>query len=243
MRKLLLLSTSVLQNGKYLDYASDVIKAFFAENGVSKIVFIPYAAHDHDAYEKKVKDAFLEFGLELNSIHKSDNLLATVKEAQGFFVGGGNTFLLLKTLYELNLLEAIKSRVLQDGIPYMGSSAGTNLATINICTTNDMPIVHPPTLDAFGFLPFNINPHYLDHDPTSKHMGESRETRLSEYHGIPNAKSPPVLGLREGSWLQVKDDQILLKGSIPNQTARLFVRGQQTKEHEVNSDLSFLLKI
>lgn len=148
----------------------------------------------------------------------------------------------------------------------MGSSAGTNLATINICTTNDMPIVHPPTLDAFGFLPFNINPHYLDHDPTSKHMGvsdcnlaiktpvlfiiymyfysqESRETRLSEYHAIPNAKSPPVLGLREGSWLQVKDDQILLKGSIPNQTARLFVRGQQTKEHEVNSDLSFLLKM
>ncbi|XP_046440142.1 alpha-aspartyl dipeptidase-like [Daphnia pulex] len=243
MRKLLLLSTSVLQNGKYLDYASDVIKAFFAENGVSKIVFIPYAAHDHDAYEKKVKDAFLEFGLELNSIHKSDNLLATVKEAQSFFVGGGNTFLLLKTLYDLNLLEAIKSRVLQDGIPYMGSSAGTNLATINICTTNDMPIVHPPTLDAFGFLPFNINPHYLDHDPTSKHMGESRETRLSEYHGIPNAKSPPVLGLREGSWLQVKDDQILLKGSISNQTARLFVRGQQTKEHEVNSDLSFLLKM
>ncbi|EFX89730.1 hypothetical protein DAPPUDRAFT_230152 [Daphnia pulex] len=243
MRKLLLLSTSVLQNGKYLDYASDVIKAFFAENGVSKIVFIPYAAHDHDAYEKKVKDAFLEFGLELNSIHKSDNLMATVKEAQGFFVGGGNTFLLLKTLYDLNLLEAIKSRVLQDGIPYMGSSAGTNLATVNICTTNDMPIVHPPTLDAFGFLPFNINPHYLDHDPTSKHMGESRETRLSEYHDIPNAKSPPVLGLREGSWLQVKDDQILLKGSISNQTARLFVRGQQTKEHEVNSDLSFLLKM
>lgn len=243
MRKLLLLSTSVLQNGKYLDYASDVIKAFFAENGVSKIVFIPYAAHDHDAYEKKVKEAFSEFGLELNSIHKSDNLLSTVKEAQGFFVGGGNTFLLLKTLYDLNLLEAIKSRVLQDGIPYMGSSAGTNLATINICTTNDMPIVCPPTLDAFGFLPFNINPHYLDHDPTSKHMGESRETRISEYHGIPNVKSPPVLGLREGSWLQVKDDQISLKGSIPNQTARLFLRGQLTKEHEVNSDLSFLLQM
>nr|CAH0100932.1 unnamed protein product [Daphnia galeata] len=243
MRKLLLLSTSVLQNGKYLYYASDVIKAFFAENGVSKIVFIPYAAHDHDAYEKKVKEAFSEFGLELNSIHKSDNLLSTVKEAQGFFVGGGNTFLLLKTLYDLNLLEAIKSRVLQDGIPYMGSSAGTNLATINICTTNDMPIVCPPTLDALGFLPFNINPHYLDHDPTSKHMGESRETRISEYHGIPNVKSPPVLGLREGSWLQVKDDQISLKGSIPNQTARLFLRGQLTKEHEVNSDLSFLLQM
>ena len=153
----------------------------------------------------------------------------------------------------------------------MGSSAGTNLATINICTTNDMPIVCPPTLDAFGFLPFNINPHYLDHDPTSKHMGvsrfnysftsnilvgyyfniyflnsnsqESRETRISEYHGIPNVKSPPVLGLREGSWLQVKDDQISLKGSIPNQTARLFLRGQLTKEHEVNSDLSFLLQM
>ncbi|KAK4017068.1 alpha-aspartyl dipeptidase [Daphnia magna] len=243
MRKLLLLSTSVLQNGKYLEYASDVIKSFFTENGVSKIVFIPYAAHDHDAYERKVKDAFSEFGLELNSIHKSGNQLSTIKEAQGFFVGGGNTFLLLKTLYDLNLLEAIRDRVVQDGVPYMGASAGTNLATVNICTTNDMPIVHPTSLDALGFLPFNINPHYLDPDPNSKHMGETRETRISEYHGIPNVCSPPVLGLREGSWLQVKDDQILLKGCIPNQCARLFIRGQIPKEHEVNSDLSFLLKM
>lgn len=240
-RRLLLLSTSMLHGKNYLEYAADIIQGFFAENNVSKILFIPYASSDHDAYEKKVMETFQEFGLKLSSIHKSQDLLSEVKNAQGFFVGGGNTFLLLKTLYDLNLIEPIRERV-KEGIPYMGSSAGTNLATINICTTNDMPIVHPPTLEALGFLPFNINPHYLDHDPNSKHMGESRETRLSEYHSLPGVSSPPVLGLREGSWLRVMDDKILFEGYFSQQTARLFVRDVPAKEIEVGSDLSFLLK-
>lgn len=241
MKKLLLLSTSTLHGGQYLEYAASTISNFFNGYGVKRIVFIPYAAHDHDAYESKVKTAFSKWGLEINSIHKSSNKSMTLDEAEGFFIGGGNTFLLLKTLYDLNLLEPIKKRVLE-GAPYMGSSAGTNMATINICTTNDMPIVHPPCFDALQFLPFNINPHYLDPDGNSKHMGETRETRISEYHGLPNVSSPPVLGLREGSWLEVKGDNILLKG-LPNQSARLFVRDSQPKEYEADSDISFLLKL
>jgi len=201
-------------------------------------MFIPYAAHDHDAYALKVKTAFSKWGIGVESIHTFENKVAAVGEAQAFFVGGGNTFMLLNNLYKLNLIDPIKKRVLQDGVPYMGASAGTNVATINICTTNDMPIVFPPSFDAFGFVPFNINPHYQDPDPNSTHMGETRETRISEYHGNPN--TPPVLGLREGSLLDVQGDHIQLKGSPSS--ARLFVRGQPPKELERNSDLSFLLK-
>lgn len=237
-RKLLLLSTSVLHGEKYLEYATEHILKFFNGNNVSKIMFIPYAAHDHDAYALKVKTAFSKWGIDVESIHTFENKTAAVEEAQAFFVGGGNTFMLLKNLYNLNLIDPIKKRVLNDGVPYMGSSAGTNVATINICTTNDMPIVYPPTFDAFGLVPFNINPHYQDPDPNSKHMGETRETRIGEYHG--NANTPPVLGLREGSLLHVQGDTILLKGSTPS--ARLFVKGQPPKELERNSDLSFLLQ-
>jgi len=200
-------------------------------------MFIPYAAHDHDAYALKVKTAFAKWGIDVESIHSFENKQSAVEEAQAFFVGGGNTFMLLNNLYKLDLIEPIRKRVLKDGVPYMGSSAGTNVATVNICTTNDMPIVLPPSFDAFGFLPFNINPHYQDFDPNSKHMGETRETRISEYHGFAN--SPPVLGLREGSLLEVKDDRVVLKGCAPS--ARLFVKDQPPKEHRVDSDLSFLL--
>jgi len=240
MRNLLLLSTSTVHGIPYLEYASELIKSFFTEFKVQKILFVPYALPDHDAYATKARTAFDKMGFEVESIHSTLSPIESVKTAQAFFIGGGNTFLLLKTLYDLELLEPIRQRVLQDGVPYMGASAGTNMATINICTTNDMPIVHPPSLNALGFLPFNINPHYLDPDPNSKHMGETRETRISEYHSLPDTH--PVLGLREGSVLQVRGESITL-WSTGNQTARLFNKGQPPKEYGVNDDLSFLFKI
>uniref|UniRef100_W5JXP5 Si:dkey-69o16.5 n=1 Tax=Astyanax mexicanus TaxID=7994 RepID=W5JXP5_ASTMX len=186
------------------------IKDFFGQQ-VKRILFVPYALHDRDAYTKTARDK-----------------LQTL--------GGGNTFRLLKTLYDNNLVTEIRKRVLQDGVPYMGSSAGSNVATISINTTNDMPIVYPPSFSAIGLVPFNINPHYLDTDPNSRHMGETREQRIVQYHEEPD--TPSVLGLREGSMLLVEGNKATLLGST---RARLFQRGKKTSEYEPGSDLSFLM--
>jgi dipeptidase E len=159
-----------------------------------------------------------------------------VKSAQAIFIGGGNTFLLLKTLYDQHLVEAIRSRVLEDGIPYIGSSAGTNVATASINTTNDMPIILPPTFYALQLTPFNINPHYLDPEPSGTHKGETREQRIEEFHHL---NSNPVLGLREGSALLVDGDSATLVGHTP---ARFFQRGQPPHEFPVGTDFSFLFQ-
>jgi dipeptidase E len=143
--------------------------------------------------------------------------------AQGFFTGGGNTFVLLKALYDTGLLQAIDERV-RAGTPYMGTSAGCNVCGLTIGTTNDMPIIHPPSFKAFGWVPFNLNPHYLDPNPDSTHMGETRETRIAEFHHF---NPQPVMGLREGSWLRVEDDKIELKGP---HTARWFYAGMPPVE-------------
>lgn len=155
-------------------------------------------------------------GYETTGIHTYENKIEAVKNAQCLFVGGGNTFLLLKTLYELNLVELIRERVLNGDLHYMGSSAGTNVATKSIRTTNDMPIVFPPTFDAIGLVPFNINPHYLDADPNNTHQGETRETRLKEFHEF---NDTPVLGLREGTALLVDGEKAVLLGEF---NGRLF---------------------
>uniref|UniRef100_A0A1B6DYD8 dipeptidase E n=1 Tax=Clastoptera arizonana TaxID=38151 RepID=A0A1B6DYD8_9HEMI len=236
VRKILLLSTSTIHGSEYLQYASSEIKSFLTESNVQTVLFIPYALHNHNAYFEKVKKALLKMGFKTSSIHHACNPLSAVDKAEAIFIGGGNTFRLLKELYDKNLLDIIKKRVLEDCIPYIGSSAGTNLATVNICTTNDMPIVNPPSFSALGFLPFNINPHYIDPDPNSTHMGETREERIVQYHEIPS--TPPVLGLREGSLLHIIGNTIILKGNLK---ARLFVRGRVPKEINPGSDLSFLL--
>uniref|UniRef100_A0A3P9KBD6 Si:dkey-69o16.5 n=1 Tax=Oryzias latipes TaxID=8090 RepID=A0A3P9KBD6_ORYLA len=175
------------------------------------MLFVPYALHDRDAYTKTARNKFQT-------------------------LGGGNTFRLLKSLYDSKVVMEIRKRVMEDGVPYMGSSAGTNVATISICTTNDMPIVYPPTFAAIGLVPFNINPHYLDHDSSSHHMGETREQRITQYHE--EADTPSVLGLREGSMLLVEGNKATLLGTTK---ARLFTRGKQTVEYDPGSDLSFLL--
>lgn len=223
--RILAASTSTLHGSGYLSYILEEAKSFL---GAEEILFIPYARPSGISYEEYTdvpRNAFSEVGIQVRGIHEFENPKEAIQKAKAIFVGGGNTFLLLKTLYELDLMNALKEAV-ENGTPYMGSSAGTNITGLSIGTTNDMPIVHPPSLEALGFLPFNLNPHYLDPDLNSTHKGETRETRIKEFHAFNNQV---VLGLREGSWLEVSNGEIILKGNL---TARLFQQGIQPIEIE-----------
>ncbi|XP_035994810.1 alpha-aspartyl dipeptidase isoform X1 [Fundulus heteroclitus] len=234
-RRLLLVSNSTLHGSGYLDHCQQHISSFFGKN-VKRVLFVPYALHDRDAYTKTARNKFKTLGYEVDGIHEATDPVEAVRKAEGIFIGGGNTFRLLKSLYDNNVVAEIRKRVMEDGVPYMGSSAGTNVATISINTTNDMPIVFPPTFSAIGLVPFNINPHYLDPDPNSRHMGETREQRITQYHEEPD--TPCVLGLREGSLLLVEGNKATLLGSTK---ARLFTSGKPSVEYDPGSDLSFLL--
>jgi len=238
-RQLLLLSSSNFHGHEYLQFAKELIVDFLKKNNVEQVLFIPYASAPPDSYDQytaKVREPLQSWGLKVSSIHESPDPVAAVKQAKAIFVGGGNTFLLLKTLYDKHLVEAIRSRVLDHGVPYIGSSAGTNVATHSIHTTNDMPITLPPPFSALQLTPFNINPHYMDPLADNKHQGETREQRIMEFHCL---NSNPVLGLREGSALLVDGDKASLVGHTP---ARLFQRDQEPKEFEVGADFSFLFK-
>ncbi|XP_075464699.1 alpha-aspartyl dipeptidase-like isoform X2 [Ascaphus truei] len=234
-RRLLLISNSTLHGGKYLEHCQDHIQKFLGAP-VKRVLFVPYALHDRDAYAQSARQKFESLGYSLDSVHESSDPVDAVNKSEAIFIGGGNTFRLLKALYDNGLILAIRKKVFEDGVPYIGSSAGTNVATISINTTNDMPIVYPPSLEALGLVPFNINPHYLDQDANSKHMGETREKRISEYHEEPDTSH--VLGLREGCLLLVEGEKATLLGIT---RARLFLRGKAATEHEPGEDFSFLL--
>jgi len=224
MQRLFLASTSTVHGKPYLTYILPNLAQFF--KGVDEIVFIPFARPSgltHDEYTAVARKAFATINIKVKGLHEFDDPIKAVKEARGFFTGGGNSFVLLNELYQINVLDRLKEAVL-DGIPYFGTSAGSNVAGPSIRNTNDMPIVYPPSFDALGAIPFNINPHYLDPDPTSKHMGETRETRINEYQFY---NKIPVIGLREGSWLEVLGDEIMLRGEL---SARWFVTGKKTIE-------------
>ena len=232
--RLLLISTSTVHGSGYLEYCIEAIGAFL--RGTSKVLFVPYARPSgitYDEYTAKARARFVDIGIDLTGIHEARDARDAVNSAEALFTGGGNTFLLLRDLYRAEVLDAIRSRV-AGGMPYIGTSAGSNVAGLTIGTTNDMPIVYPPSFDALGLVPFNINPHYLDPDPSSTHKGETRETRINEFHVL-NAQ--PVVGLREGAMLRVSGDSMRLEGSTG---ARLFRAGRQAEEFAPGADMSFL---
>lgn len=231
-RNLLLVSNSTCHGHGYLEHCEAEIREILGAR--QRVLFFPFALADHTGYAAKAAERFLEMGFFLPSIHDAADPLAAIESTEAFFIGGGNTFRLLKSLYDRGLVEAIRRRVAA-GVPYIGSSAGSNVATISIRTTNDMPIVYPPTFDALGLVPFNLNPHYLDPDPTSKHMGETREERIRQFH---EENAPPVVGLREGAMLRVRGNRMTLQGETG---ARLFERGREPREFVAGADLSWLL--
>jgi dipeptidase E len=227
----LLLSNSTCFGKGYLDHAIEEIADLF--RGAKRIVFVPFALNDHAAYGAKAAERLRSLGLETATLLEDGGAPDLLARADGIFIGGGNTFRLLGKLYRCSLLDPIRARALQ-GIPYLGASAGTVVAGPTIRTTNDMPIVHPPSLDALGLVPFQINCHYLDADPASRHMGETRETRLREFH---EENDTAVLALREGAWVSVEGATGRLRGSVG---ARLFVKGEPPVEHGPGADLGRL---
>lgn len=234
MKNLIIASTSTLHGGDYLEYLLPTLEQHFAN--CETIIFIPYARPgglSHDEYTERVQLAFSKINKNVIGLHTFENPIEAIQNAEGIFTGGGNTFLLVTQLYQNSVMEVL-SKTIETGTPYLGSSAGSNITGLSMQTTNDMPIIYPPSFKTLGAIPFNLNPHYLDADLQSKHMGETRETRIKEFHAF---NTTPVLGLREGSWLDVKGNKIILKGDL---TARLFRQNQQPEEMHPETDLSFL---
>jgi dipeptidase E len=195
---LLLLSNSTNHGSQYLEHATDTVAGFLA--GVDELLFIPYAGSDYSSYTELVAQSLKNIGISVRGLHTAPNPTAAIKDAQAIFTGGGNTFRLVKALHQLQLIESIQQAV-RSGTRYMGASAGTNIASPTLRTTNDMPIVEPGRFNTLNLVPFQINPHYLDADPESRHAGETRETRLTEFL---QENDVPVLGLREGTHLLVR---------------------------------------
>lgn len=224
--RLLLLSNSTNFGSGYLDHAIAAVREFLGP--ARRIAFVPFALQNREGYVAKARERFAREGIELAGLTPDARGIAALGEAEAVFVGGGNTFRLLEALQRSGLLEAIRERV-GDGLPYLGASAGTNIAAPTIKTTNDMPIVQPRSFDALGFLPFQINPHYIDVDPASRHMGETREERLREFL---EENDVPVIGIREGTWLRREDTQLSLHGAAG---ARLFRRNAEPQELRAGS--------
>ncbi|PKW19209.1 dipeptidase PepE [Saccharopolyspora spinosa] len=230
--ELLLLSSSMKHGTGFLEHAMPAVAELLA--GRERLLFVPFAKRDHDGYTATVQSAVAPLGITVDGIHQADDPVVAVREAQAVFIGGGNTFRLLSTLHRLALVTALREAV-RGGTPYMGASAGTNMACPSLRTSNDMPIVEPPSFEAIGLVPFQINPHYQDPDPGSTHMGETREQRIEEFL---EDNDVPVLGIREGAWLRVRGEHAELGGSSG---ARLFTRGAEPRELEPGDDATFLL--
>ncbi len=205
-----------------------------------RLLFVPYALQDHDGYVQSMRDKGLHGGYELDGIHRHADPRRAVREAEGIYVGGGNTFRLLKELQRLRLLDPIRKRV-RKGVPYLGISAGTNVACPTVKTTNDMPIVAPSRLDALGLVPFQVNPHYFtgqtyvkDGEAYREHFGETRDDRIREFHEL---NDTPVVGLWEGGLLRLEGGELHLLGAA----ARVFRKGQPAADVQAGTRLDELL--
>lgn len=232
-RQLMLISNSTMYGGEYLAHCRDGLSEIL--EGRRTLLFIPYALADHDGYAAKAVEGLAPIDIEVESIHTTTDPVEAVRSAEAIFIGGGNTFRLLKNLCEKNLLDPIREKV-REGMPYLGSSAGSNVACATIRTTNDMPIVEPPSFDALALVPFNLNPHYQDPEPSSRHMGETREERILQFL---EENDRIVVGLREGAWLRVDGTQMTLEGTTG---ARIFRREHEPSEHKRGDRLDWLLE-
>ena len=227
MKKMILASTSTIYGQKYLEYLKDEIKNLFIES--KNILFIPFARPSgitHLEYTEKVKKVFDKLNLNVLDYDNEENFIKKINKCDGLFTGGGNSFLLLNKLYKHKLISILRNKI-KKGTPYLGTSAGTNICGFSIATTNDMPIIHVNSFKALEMIPFNINPHYLDPIKGLEHMGETRETRINEFHKI---NDQIVIGLREGSFLKVIGDDIILKG-----TKRGIIFKKEEEKFEIDS--------
>lgn len=231
-RRILLVSSSTCHPGGFLDHAENELRDFLGT--ARRVLFLPWALRDRDAYAEKVRERLGRMGYEVESAHGAKEPTRAVETAEAVFAGGGNTFRLLKKMYELDLLVPLRRRV-WEGMPYVGSSAGSNVAGVTIRTTNDMPIVEPPSLAALAIVPFNLNPHYLDPDPTSTHKGETREERIAQFH---EENDQAVVGLRESAMLQIEGNGMHVRGGA---AARIFRKGHPPFEADPGDRLDFLL--
>lgn len=231
MKNLIIASTSTIHGSGYLEYILPTLSNHFKK--VSTILFIPYARPGgitYDEYTAKAREAFATININVKGIHEFKNPKEAIQKAEGIFTGGGNTFELVNQIYANEIFNDLKD-VVEKGTPYLGTSAGSNICGLTMMNTNDMPIVYPPSFKTLGFIPFNINAHYLDPVEGSTHMGETRATRIQEYHAY---NTTTVLGLREGSWLQVSNTSITLQGKL---TARVFKQQEEPYEIESGSEV------
>lgn len=232
-KRMLIASTSTVYGGTYLEYLRNELSNFL--QGVNEVLFIPYAQPggiSYDQYTSKVQQFFNSLNINIIGIHTQENPKQAIEQSEAIFVGGGNTFLLVSTLYRLQIMNNLKQAV-ENGTRYIGTSAGSNITGVSMQTTNDMPIVFTPSFETLSLVPFNINPHYLDPEKVSHHMGETRETRILEFHKLNNT---PVVGLREGSWLIVENQEVTLKGTL---SARIFEQGEEPYEIYPKSVIKF----
>jgi dipeptidase E len=240
--KLLLLSNSTNAGESYLGWTKSYIVDFMQRNAISEVLFVPYAGvnlstesltKSYDMYEEKVGGVFKELGFDLTSIHHFSDPNEAVRNAKCIAVGGGNTFHLVAEMHRTGIMHRIREKVLE-GTPFMGWSAGANVACPTLRTTNDMPIIQPASFDCLNLIPFQINPHYLDANPAG-HGGETRQQRIEEFLSI--NRDIVVAGLRESSLIEVDGNKAILKG---HRDLRLFVYGNEPQEITQGSDLSFL---
>jgi dipeptidase E len=233
MSRILLISNSTVYGRDYLDHVEQQIKSFLGT--ARKVLFFPFALFDRDTYAAKAKARFAVMGYSIEAAHAVSDPHHAIEQTDAIFIGGGNTFRLLKALQDLDLLDPIRQRV-KRGAPYIGSSAGANVAGPTIKTTKDMPIVQPRSFDSLGLVPFQISPHFQDPDPNSKHMGETQEERILQFL---EENETPVVGIREGAWLVCEDGAVTLKGEAG---ARIFKRGEVPVEAKPGDNIIGLVR-